>query len=34
MDRLPELITSLAALIAAVTGLIKVIKPKKRKGKK
>lgn len=33
MDRLPELIASIAALIAATTGLIKVLKPEKKRKK-
>lgn len=34
MERLPELLTSVAVLITAIAGLIRVIKPKKRKRKK
>ena len=33
MDRLPELITSIAALIASAAALIKVLKPRKKRRK-
>lgn len=33
MDRLPELIASIAALIAAVAGLIEALKPRKKRRK-
>lgn len=33
MDRLPELISSIALLIGAIAGLIEVLKPKRKKRK-